>query len=75
MTARRSMLGWVKKRARRLMAAFGVPRAKAVRYACDDWIGFQGLPKYPFAPGVIEGGARHKGSTMQRLIDWVRWSS
>lgn len=39
------MLGpqaWIKKRARRLIAAFGAKRAKAVRYAADDYKAFVG---------------------------------
>ena len=33
---------WIKRRARRLMAAFGAPRSKAVRYAADDYKAFKG---------------------------------
>lgn len=33
---------WIRRRARRLMAAFGVKRSKAVRYASDDWKAFAG---------------------------------
>ena len=35
-------IAWIKRRARRLMAAFGTPRAKAVRYAADDYKAFRG---------------------------------
>lgn len=38
----RSPQAWIKRRARKLMAAFGAKRAKAVRYAAKDWEAFVG---------------------------------
>ncbi|WP_198086629.1 hypothetical protein [Variovorax sp. E3] len=38
----RSPQAWIKRRARKLMAAFGAKRAKAVRYASEDWKAFAG---------------------------------
>lgn len=38
----RSPQAWIKRRARKLMAAFGAKRAKAVRYASEDWQAFAG---------------------------------
>ena len=35
-------IGWIARRARRLMSAFGIKRSKAVRYAYDDWKAFKG---------------------------------
>lgn len=41
-TQNRTISGWIKRRARALMRAFGTPRAKAVRYASEDWKAFKG---------------------------------
>lgn len=38
----RTVTGWIKRRARALMRAFGTPRGKAVRYASEDWKAFKG---------------------------------
>lgn len=35
-------IGWIARRARRLMSAFGIKRSKAVRYAYDDWKALRG---------------------------------
>jgi hypothetical protein len=35
-------IGWIKRRARRLMAFYGISRALAVLSARDDWKAFAG---------------------------------
>lgn len=42
MARKRLMVGWIKRRARQIMRSFNTPRAKAVRYAADDWEAMQG---------------------------------
>jgi hypothetical protein len=39
---KRNMAAWVRRRAREHMRNFNTPRAKAVRYAADDWKALQG---------------------------------
>lgn len=38
----RTAQAWIKRRARKLMTAFGAKRSKAVRYAAEDWQAFAG---------------------------------
>lgn len=35
-------IGWIARRARKLMRTFNIKRSKAVRYAYEDWKDFKG---------------------------------
>lgn len=51
---KRTMAAWVRRRARNFMRSFGTPRAKAVRYAVDDWKAMQGGKRSCEALGVCQ---------------------
>lgn len=74
--------GWIARRARSLMKAFGIKRSKAVRYAYDDWKAFKGGRLTCDGLGVCQDregcgcpGSRRVSRPSASMLDFKRFLS